>query len=382
MARSSLDCIFPESRFDPKAEAFQREKLSACAYCGTRLSAKPFRCGHCNLVKYCCPEHQRAAWFVGHKTSCGRPPPTPAKIATLPAGPLLTAAREYGGAGQDVATAYLTAIEHTIRDGRRPDWGPWYAACLDAVLALWKAHRSVWRLAEHCMSVIGRALLQSPEPCADAHPRLVAIVLDTLQAFPVEPTTALVAQPHAAHNLLVQISCCFALAALGSRASSPLSPANRVVDALVLALRRSVQESLGVLGDRHELAEWSCRALAAIASSGGEALVEARGGVAAAAAVLASMADPEAKAAARSLMGLCTSESNPLVSHLARTVAVRGAAAWGGQGAALASLPRAAEYPSYPQQSGRRSTAWVSEAPCSRSRGRDPLQLYPHRLGR
>ncbi|GFR52583.1 hypothetical protein Agub_g15176, partial [Astrephomene gubernaculifera] len=54
-----------------------------CDYC-FRYCERPLRCSRSKLARYCCKEHQRAAWVAGYKTECEAlvrcaprvPPPT------------------------------------------------------------------------------------------------------------------------------------------------------------------------------------------------------------------------------------------------------------------------------------------------------------------
>lgn len=68
--------------------AHATQVASRCDGCA-RPCERPLRCSRCKLARYCCADHQRAAWGAGHKEECAAlaacaprvPPPTVRMLA-------------------------------------------------------------------------------------------------------------------------------------------------------------------------------------------------------------------------------------------------------------------------------------------------------------
>ena len=75
-------------------------------------------CAKCRTVRYCCTEHQKAAWKLGHKHSCCvKPLPTPAIVASADAEELLGILREFGTAHGGLASLCAMKLCKMQADG-------------------------------------------------------------------------------------------------------------------------------------------------------------------------------------------------------------------------------------------------------------------------
>ena len=81
--RSSGDELLITNDIDTDLDELQPDfgaLALACAECGKR-AATLSRCAKCKVVRYCSRECQLAGWHRGgHKTSCGKPLPTPESV--------------------------------------------------------------------------------------------------------------------------------------------------------------------------------------------------------------------------------------------------------------------------------------------------------------
>ena len=95
------------------------ESLDCCAWCGSafRTGATGLRgkCARCRLVRYCCQEHQKAAWKAGHKASCGQPLPSMESILRLivvdhKPEKVVALLREFGVGHSEIAVTCLNGL--------------------------------------------------------------------------------------------------------------------------------------------------------------------------------------------------------------------------------------------------------------------------------
>lgn len=87
--RKAQQTFSPFTSDEDSLDARRRSRMECCGLvgCDKKLGLK--QCGACRKIAYCCPEHQKADWKLGHKAQCaamrdGAPPPprpTPAAAA-------------------------------------------------------------------------------------------------------------------------------------------------------------------------------------------------------------------------------------------------------------------------------------------------------------
>ena len=69
-----------------------------CAFCGSS-DRELQSCSGCARVRYCCKEHQQAAWSAGHKSTCGHALPKLVEVAAAKSSmALLRTLSEFGAA--------------------------------------------------------------------------------------------------------------------------------------------------------------------------------------------------------------------------------------------------------------------------------------------
>ena len=117
------------SRFGQAATEMEFDGMEAqfdglsrgCVQCGAQPAlGKHFsRCSKCD-VRYCCRSHQKLAWKLAHKQSCGAALPTPAQILAGAAPLVLRTLHEFGQGWPSVAEACLRRIRTLVEDDHEP----------------------------------------------------------------------------------------------------------------------------------------------------------------------------------------------------------------------------------------------------------------------
>jgi hypothetical protein len=101
-------------RHDPRNESLQPLYQEVLPGTGPGEEEAPIdsgwkACSKCKVVRYCCREHQKEAWKMGHKHSCGQLLPSRSKLPTGTVD-LLRVFREFAGAHAGLAYSCASAL--------------------------------------------------------------------------------------------------------------------------------------------------------------------------------------------------------------------------------------------------------------------------------